>query len=355
MRKNATDCYERIALIGKNIYDINFMHYLITSQNISSVYNSKYAVNDSIKLRNLKKIAYYFGTREPFLINDDGLRNIFNNNGMLQTIDFLKLSSEDIIDQIDMCLESDAVYVCNSDKILDKSTMFILGYLMAMEQEIFFWNEIDKSEWLMSCILKKTLADSGYKEIIMFPLEFIRSLAYPYLFKDIKTNINPGKYRGLVINENGNYGVDRNTEFTLPINNNLAKKSNTVCLLGSLTKQLDTIKKYAKYFQSFGYKILAPQISNVRSNINGFMLFEDDKSNNPITIETDFLEKCITAEKLVVCDKNGYIGNTVMFEIGYLAGKNRYIEFIEPPKDEWLLDTINFYLKKENIKTLSKK
>ena len=32
--------------------------------------------------QNLKKIAYYFGTREPFLINDDGLRNIFNNNGI---------------------------------------------------------------------------------------------------------------------------------------------------------------------------------------------------------------------------------------------------------------------------------
>ena len=53
MRKNATDCYERIALIGKNIYDINFMHYLITSQNISSVYNSKYAVNDSKKIKKL--------------------------------------------------------------------------------------------------------------------------------------------------------------------------------------------------------------------------------------------------------------------------------------------------------------
>lgn len=355
MRKNVTDCYKKIALIGKNIYDINFMHYLIASQNISSVYNFKYAVNDSDKLKIIKNIAYYFGTRGPFLINDDGLRKIFNDNGISRTVDLIELSSEDIINQINMCLESDAVYVCNSDKTLDKSTMFILGYLMSLEQEIFFWNEIDESEWLMSCILKKTLAGGGYKEIISFPLDFIRSLAYPYLFKGVETNIKPGKYQGLVITETGDYGIDRNTEFNLPLNSYFVKKSNTVCLLGSLTKQLNTIKKYTKYFQSIGYEVLAPQISKIRRDISGFIIFDDDKSDNPITIESNFLEKCMMAESLVVCDKDGYIGNTVMFEIGYLLGKNRCIEFIEPPRDGWLLDVINFYLKEDNIKLLSKK
>ena len=91
------------------------------------------------------------------------------------------LSSEDIIKQINDCLKSDAVYVCNSNGNLDKYTMFILGYLMAMEQEIFFWNDIDESEWLMSCISKKN--SNGYKEVVQFPLEIIRNFAYPYLFK----------------------------------------------------------------------------------------------------------------------------------------------------------------------------
>ena len=83
------------------------------------------------------------------------------------------LSATDIINQINMCLKSDAVYVCNSSGTLDKYTMFILGYLMAMEQEIFFWNDIDKSEWLMSCISLKN--NNGYKEVVQFPLEIIRT------------------------------------------------------------------------------------------------------------------------------------------------------------------------------------
>ena len=64
----------------------------------------------------------------------------------------------------------------------------------------------------------------------------------------------------------------------------------TVSFLGSLRKQLDTIKQQAKEYKSKGYEVLAPKISNVKDDINGFVIFEDDKSDEPITIETDFLE-----------------------------------------------------------------
>lgn len=344
MRKNSTDKYEKIALIGNNSYDIIFMHYLIESQNISSFYNTKYKVSNADELKKLRQIAYYFGMNGPILIDNKGLRKIFDENGIPRNSDLPKLNAEDIIEQIDMCLNSDVVYICNSFGALDKSTMFILGYLMAKEQEIFFWNEMDESEWLMTCISKKSI--NGYKENIQYPLEIIRTLAYPSLFKNINTDIKAGRYGELIITESGNYGVDRNTEFNLPVNSSFLESENTVCFLGSLTKQLDAIKEQAKLFQNKGYKVLAPQISKVKTDLNGFIIFEDDNSSNPIVIESDFLEKCMRAESIVVCDKDGYIGNTVMLELGYLLGKNKHFKFIDSPKEEWLLGTINYYLNK---------
>ncbi|MBO5524018.1 MAG: hypothetical protein J5986_10160, partial [Roseburia sp.] len=71
------------------------------------------------------------------LIDNNGLKKIFRENGIPELLCLPSLTSNDIIDQIDRCLKSDAVYVCNSDGILDKCTMFVLGYLMAKKQEIF--------------------------------------------------------------------------------------------------------------------------------------------------------------------------------------------------------------------------
>ena len=66
----------------------------------------------------------------------------------------------------------------------------------------------------------------------------------------------------------------------------------------------------------------------------------------PILIEKDFLEKCLKSEEVVICDNDGYIGNTVMMEIGYLLGKGKKIEFVEEPTEKWLIDTVE-YLEKQ--------
>ena len=60
---------------------------------------------------------------------------------------------------------------------------------MSKKQEIFFWNDIDESEWLMSSITKNN--DHGFKETIVFPLEIVRVLAFPYLLN--KDNDDDGK------------------------------------------------------------------------------------------------------------------------------------------------------------------
>ncbi len=351
MRSQPTDVYANFALLGNNAYDLVFMHYLLLSQNVNSHYCNKYNIIDEEKEIILKNIAYYFGTRGPIIIDNEGLNKIFENSGIPKTSNVPELSATDIINQINMCLKSDAVYVCNSDGVLDKYTMFILGYLMAMKQEIFFWNDIDKSEWLMSCISQKN--NNGYKEVVQFPLEIIRTFAYPYLFKDKKSNLPPGKYGELIVNKNGNLGVDRNTEFNLQVKNQEIRKD-SVTLLGSLRKQLETIKEKALQLEENGYKILSPKLSNIKNDENGFIIFEDDLSDNPITIESEFIEDCLKAESIIVCNKDGYVGNTVMFEIGYLLAKKKNIEFIQEPSEVWLADVVNHFTELNNQKSSPK-
>ena len=216
---------------------------------------------------------------------------------------------------------------------------------MAMEQEIFFWNDIGESEWLMSCISKKN--NNGYKEVVQFPLEIIRTFAYPYLFKKQKLELQPGTYGEVIVDDKGNIGVDRNIEFNLQVENQ-EKEKNTISLLGSLRKQLISIKEKTLQLEEKGYKVLAPKLSNVKTNENGFIIFEDDVSDNPIIIESDFIENCLKSENIIVCDKDGYVGNTVMFEIGYLLAKKKNIEFVEEPNELWLREVVDYFLKLNN-------
>ena len=351
MRNEPTDNYLDFALIGNNIYDILFMKYLFLSQNVNSYYCDKYQIIDEEKENTLKNIAYYFGTRGPVLIDNKGLRKIFDENGIPKTSVVPNLSTEDIIKLIDNCLQSDAVYVCNSNGNLDKYTMFVLGYLMAVKQEIFFWNEIDESEWLMSCISRKNT--DGYKEVVQFPLEIIRTFAYPYLFKKYKLKMLPGKYGEIIVDDEGNIGVDRNLEFNLRVKNQENEK-NTISLLGSLRKQLIFIKEKASQLEKNGYKVLAPKLSNVKTTENGFVIFEDDVSDNPVAIESDFIEKCLKSERILICNQDGYIGNTVMFEIGFLLAKKKKIEFIQEPCENWLIDVVHYFRELDNGKPLSR-
>lgn len=263
------------------------------------------------------------------MIDNNGLRQLFEKYNIKETVRIPSLNAKDIINQINIWLQSDVVYVCNSCGEISKFISFILGYLMSKKQEIFFWNDIDESEWLMSAISKNA---HGFKEIIMFPLEMVGLLAFPYLLnKD---------------NSDKKVGIPRNTTFNINTEEDAEIFPKTVVLLGSLRKQLDTIKIQAYEYQTNGYTVLAPKISSIKKNINGFIIFEDDKSDDPIIIEKDFLEKCLKSEEIIICDSNGYIGNTVMMEIGYLLGKGKKIKFVEEPTEKWVIDTVE-YLEKQ--------
>ena len=334
MRYSSTDNYDNIALIGNNPYDIKFMHYLFESQGVKGIYDPHFELADLEKDDILKRMAYYFGNRGPMLIDNNGLRQLFEKYGIKETIHIPKLSAQDMIHQINICLQSDVVYVCNSCGEISNDLSFILGYLMSQKQEIFFWNDIEESEWLMSAMTQNK--DHGWKETIVFPLEIVRVLAFPYLL-----NID---------SDGKKIGVPRNTTFNIETEEVGEIFPNTVVFLGSLRKQLDSIKNQANEYQRNGYMVLGPKLSAVKKDHNGFIIFEEDESEEPIVIEKDFLEKCLKSEKIVVCDSGGYIGNTVMMEMGYLLGKGKKMKFMEEPTEKWVLDTMEYLEKnKETV------
>ena len=229
MRDFPTDNYESIALIGNSPYDIKFMHYLLESQGVKCIYDSNFELSDLDKDDILKKIAYYFGRQGPILIDNNGLRQLFEKYNIKETVRIPSLNAKDIINQINICLQSDVVYVCNSCGEISKYISFILGYLMSKKQEIFFWDDIDESEWLMSSITKTNNHD--FKETVVFPLEMVRVLAFPYLLnKD---------------NSDKKIGIPRNTAFNINTEEVVETFPKTVVLLGSLRKQLDTIRNKA--------------------------------------------------------------------------------------------------------------
>ena len=72
--------------------------------------------------------------------------------------------------------------------------------------------------------------------------------------------------------------------------------------------------------------------------------------------DNDFFEKILEAshDEIFVCDKDGYIGNTVMFEIGYLLAKKKNIKFIQEPNESWLIDVVNHFTELYNQKSQSR-
>lgn len=326
MRINESDCYKNISVIGTDIYDIIFARELISSQNVKTWNSSKATINEK-DLNILKKIINFFAFNPPMLIDEKKLREIFLQCGISSDTLDLHLNSKDLIEQISKSVDADAVYVCNA-KGINKQTMFTIGYLMANNQEVFFWDKVNDSEYLISSILDKSgKKNYGINDIVSFPLDFVRTISYPYLMQE---------------KINKNFGVSRNTEFNVPIED-CKIIPNSICLLGSLRKHLNFIKNKADIFTKKGYTILAPKMTNVQSDNKGFIIFEDDIDDNPIIIEGDFLSKCMSSEKIVVCNKEGYCGNTVMFELGYLLGKGKKIDMIESPKEDWIREVVNYY------------
>ena len=108
----------------------------------------------------------------------------------------------------------------------------------------------------------------------------------------------------------------------------------TVSLCGSFRKHLDVVRDAHEKFTAAGFRVLAPAtISPVINPGEEFVLFKDDSSDNPRELEGNYQELLLKGGVVYVCNPEGYIGASVMMELGRLAGAGSEVYFLEEPQD----------------------
>lgn len=107
-----------------------------------------------------------------------------------------------------------------------------------------------------------------------------------------------------------------------------------IAILGSFSKHYDLIVAVSKKFIESGFNVLVPKISGIKDENSSFLILIGDNSNNPNQLESDYLNKCLEADLVYVCDKDGYICTTVSFELGVLTSYGQEIYFLEKPNDD---------------------
>jgi len=107
-----------------------------------------------------------------------------------------------------------------------------------------------------------------------------------------------------------------------------------IAILGSFGKHYDLLVETAQKFKENGFLVLVPKLEGIKESNSSFILLEGDQSDNPKELEQEYLKQCLAADIVYVCDKDGYIGTTVAFELGVLSSYGQEIYFMEKPKDE---------------------
>ena len=112
-------------------------------------------------------------------------------------------------------------------------------------------------------------------------------------------------------------------------------------IIGSFGKHMSEIKKAKETFEKEGFNVLVPkdtEISDTRGS-EGFLVLEKDDDKRPRDLEKDYLNALFNCQVVYVCDKDGYLGKSAMFEIGYLMYCQKHdIIFQELPNEELIVD-----------------
>ena len=114
-----------------------------------------------------------------------------------------------------------------------------------------------------------------------------------------------------------------------------------VGIIGSFGKHMQDIARAKRVFEQNGFKVLVPidtEISDERS-IQGFLVLEKDAEKRPRDLEHSYLSALLNCDVIYVCNRDGYIGKSVMFEIGFLMYPQKTdIIFQAMPTESLLID-----------------
>ena len=117
-------------------------------------------------------------------------------------------------------------------------------------------------------------------------------------------------------------------------------KIKNVVICGSFRKHWNQILEIIEKFEEKGLKVLSPKKSEIISDEDGFVRFKDDACDKPNELENLHLEEIEKADVLYICNIDGYIGASTMFEIGYALKCGHIIYFLEKP-NEIIFDEIS--------------
>ena len=148
------------------------------------------------------------------------------------------------------------------------------------------------------------------------------------------------------------YGVN----YIIPSDTNLIDGVNmqevrNVVLCGSYRKFLPRISEIIDLLKKNNINVLSPKSTKVVDEKDGFVLFENDKIKNHCTYSVEYphLKAIDSADCIIVCNFDGYVGSKTSFEIGdaFCAGKkivflenNAVVDDIDIPCDAFFLPLI---------------
>lgn len=130
----------------------------------------------------------------------------------------------------------------------------------------------------------------------------------------------------------------------------------SIAIIGSFRREenYSLVQDLVKYFKINGLAVLSPSGKAITNSIEKFVIFEtDDKDMNPEEIQMITLEKIMKADVVYVCNKNGYIGKTTCYEIGFCYSRGKPIYFMEKPEDLPLQVSGDNVVDKEKMLTIA--
>jgi hypothetical protein len=119
----------------------------------------------------------------------------------------------------------------------------------------------------------------------------------------------------------------------------------TVAICGSFGRHWEDICVARNTFIESGFDVVVPRGGEMVDKDADFILLEGDETDNPKDLEKEYLSRAIGADVVYICNTGGYVGSSVMFELGHLCNKSE-VYFADKPTEPLIAEIAS-----ENIKS----
>lgn len=108
-------------------------------------------------------------------------------------------------------------------------------------------------------------------------------------------------------------------------------KKLTCVISGSFRKSFPEIKKLIELFRKLDVNVLSPEDTQVVSIEKGFARLAYERPDaSPLELENNHLKAIAKANFLFICNPDGIVGKSTVFEIGYALALRKPIYSLQP-------------------------